>query len=277
MFCPECGNHAANKALRKLGIETKKTMVEVLPVTEFEETGAKEYKGFYQTSDVGNAALEIGKSYTVILDGQEYSGFLCKPVGTSNQRNYIGNSIVSGEENNVPFIVISVIATGVLIVCTKTVGTHTLAIYEETETIHPIDQKYLPGVVLDLTKFKCSYISGDSTVETTLNDLIAEKFEESLRNSGEVILVPVTDGCRELQAAVKNAHSIVVSTNILGVRVDCPCVLASIDGYLYQMSARYVTAPDLGNGIPTPIDATVIFILTDKEGMLVYAGAKPIA
>ena len=153
MIGEEMANYAANKALRKLGISEKSERAYLLEETEIV---AQDSDGYYFYG-VAPAIVTIpeNKSFTVAYDGVTYE---CTAV-TANVNAmvtgvFIGNLSLEymGDDTGEPFLIMFLAANNSNLFTVKAPGTHTVAIYTQTETITPIDPKYLPGVCLPVVE-----------------------------------------------------------------------------------------------------------------------------
>ena len=106
------------------------------------------------------STFAIGSEVIAVLDGVRYP---CTVVGESLKDWYIGNMNVVNKDapdTGEPFkfeYFLDLPSSGLLLSHTAqnpSEGEHTFAIYQETETIHPIEAKYLPGVCLPVVELK---------------------------------------------------------------------------------------------------------------------------
>lgn len=93
---------------------------------------------FYSVIDID--PLEVGETYNIVWNGVEY---ICECVG--GEVTYIGNESIIGMpvETDEPFFV-SVGEGDAVIVVTSTSGTYSIKVSKGGETVHKIDEKYLP-------------------------------------------------------------------------------------------------------------------------------------
>lgn len=100
----------------------------------FTEINTKNYETLFQLWQNKNTAV------TVMYDGNPYA---CDIIAMDSAL-CIGNlKYFDGEDTGEPFIYVATLENPDTVVC-ETAGEHTIAIYQETETIHPIDPKYIP-------------------------------------------------------------------------------------------------------------------------------------
>lgn len=153
---------AVKKALEELGVKTEKTKEYLIPQTNLvaEEPGDSGiYEVYLETNFVATldqiqlAGGKIPDNVMVLFDGKTYvcdiviveEGELAGAI-LGNQK-YIG-----GEDTGEPFIFFS--GGGNDGIVYEIQGEHTFAVYIETETIHPIDPKFIPGVVLPVVELE---------------------------------------------------------------------------------------------------------------------------
>ena len=79
----------------------------------------------------------------------------------------------------------------------------------ETETIHPIDQKYLPDNVVDCDALTCTTTDGKETV-MSFSEAILQLFVESLFSSGKAKVKEVIDNNGAFKQAVSGKQSIIL-------------------------------------------------------------------
>ena len=144
MLCPECGNYAENKALRKLGINEEKNVFTFDGNTEGKTqlTGTSMYKVSNKTPDINTLKLIRGvmggvNVEAVASDCTVEAGMLivatalgvalAAVIPETDTTNEPGVYVFRGETDYISYI-------------------------EFAETIHPIDQKYLPGVCLPVVE-----------------------------------------------------------------------------------------------------------------------------
>ena len=160
MIGEEMSNYAANKALRKLGIREDKQTVYVVHDAQiaFDDGASNENDGLVNPDSP--IMTGVG-SYHVIWDSKEY---VCEPwtvSGNGNKNVYLGNNYHSSgkkeEDNGLPFYFdFLTLSNGTIRFHVLTdygdYSTRTISIYTQTETITPIDPKYLPGVCLPVVE-----------------------------------------------------------------------------------------------------------------------------
>lgn len=92
-------------------------------------------------------SLTAGQTYNVVWDGVRYECVAQIFDGSA----FIGNLGILGlDDTGEPFMLIP--GDNGIVAISMTAGNHTLSITQETETIHPIDPKFLPGVVLPVVE-----------------------------------------------------------------------------------------------------------------------------
>lgn len=185
---------AVIKALAELGVKTEMVQTEIFPLTEINAATENKY-GYYGARGIATNLFEIGKTYTVMLDGVKYGKLPCVAFNTGMG---FGNAALSGgaENSGEPVHMMQASNGTVMAVC-ETQGTHSLAIYEETETIHPIDPKFLPAVEVHLSDLglpegttDADFFSGEGMplYETEKHRQIMEKLMEACENGTPVII-----------------------------------------------------------------------------------------
>ena len=170
---------AVKQALRKLGVDIESKKETILPETNIVTANADGINAWVNTT-IDPLPVKKGDALTIIFDGTKYALAAITIVEDSDSFVFaFGNlGIMSmGDDTGEPFVVTYLTnyddSIYELCVATATEGNHTIAIYKETETIHPIDPKYLPGVTIDLTEYGIDLVSfvlaggGVTTVEGT--------------------------------------------------------------------------------------------------------------
>lgn len=86
--------------------------------------------------------LEVGETYKVIWNSDEY---VCNCLLIEDAIPYIGNASILGLPivTDYPFLV--VVEEGEVIVATMSAGTYSIKLSKNGDTIHKIDEKYLPS------------------------------------------------------------------------------------------------------------------------------------
>ena len=200
MFCEDMANYAANKALRKLGAKVEKKIEAneaVIAETTRNISNPRE-NGWHVTRNT-KLTLEEGVTYLFVLDGEQYVR-QCKRI--SETCLYIGNgaygyetldegSQIGGKDTGEPFCL--VVGSGGGMMSFETEGSHTYSLWTttETETIHPISDKYLPGpVVVDLVELgvmaKLQDLMKTNGGITTLT-IDPDKLWNKVRNAPQII------------------------------------------------------------------------------------------
>lgn len=135
--------------------------------------------------------LEADKNYKVVVDGltEEYwsSNYTAHTIGN----HYLYNGYEEYNDGK-PWLVASVASRGVCAVAfldpAENEKSHTVAVYEVSETIHTIDPKYLPGVKIDLADYGVDvftlFAQGGGTAQ--INNLGA--FNQAIRTAGSITL-----------------------------------------------------------------------------------------
>lgn len=148
--------------------------------------------GSYEFSD-GEYVVEntqcpkAGDPITLTLDGVVYSG-AAKEINLDGLSViYIGNAVLFGEDTGENYMVGFIPAEGSCAVyvideaSNQTAATHTVELSFQTQTIHPIDPKYLPGVCLPVVELSFEQLdeiigAGESGVVYT-EGTVFEEFE----------------------------------------------------------------------------------------------------
>lgn len=162
MICEDMASYAANKALRKLGIKEGQSVTELLP-----KESATFDSGFFSMASAG---LKEGSSYVVHWAGKDYS-CIAKVVDAGDAKAIaLGNLTMFGlDDTGEPFIVtdtgtqtmfydIEAVMSGQSGAVGRVIGLSSV-----TETITPIDPKYLPGVCLPVVELSTEVQYGDMT------------------------------------------------------------------------------------------------------------------
>lgn len=157
MFLMDAIAPIVNRVLRKLGIrEGQIRGKQVLGIAEEysfdvdEETGV----GNVWIDDQG-LVLEKGKTYEVVVDGKSYH---CQADDYFGMGYFLGSK--EQTYSDYPFHINGDKSTIDLYV-KGTETTHTVDVYEVTETITPIDPKYLPGVCLPVVEISQETLATD--------------------------------------------------------------------------------------------------------------------
>ena len=160
MFCSECGNYAANKALRKLGVRTENNSLSWDGNTEGKlvvaDYAVRVSTKPFDLAQVESISVKLGNNSADVHVGDGL--FLAKGEPLS--------SLVQGD--GTPFVLVcteehyneqygTTIPVGVYFIATPEFR---VAAIKCTETIHPIDQKYLPGVCLPVVELSTTFASG---------------------------------------------------------------------------------------------------------------------
>lgn len=156
---------SSKKTLEKLGVNDKTVLLDMLlPPCEFLNYGSGKY-GNCEKQRIANNLLELGKTYTVILDDVQYNHLSASPFSNINVTGCIAIGD-SGFLNNsaydarMPFLVVQQ-NDGVVDVVFKTSDTHTMSIYEDTVGNTPIDPSMIP-----FTPEDCSSLATTQTLKT---------------------------------------------------------------------------------------------------------------
>ncbi len=187
---------ASSKTMRKLGIREENgkgnLVVEKndVPFVEPEE-GAWINQEVYNYEEFANIA--VGKKYVVVWDGKEY---ICTATGDI-EMTFLG--VAMDEEGNPtgsePFLfLLETDSTQgyVTIIARDTKEKHSFAIYEYTETIHPISDKYLPSggggglPVVEITSVDMNNFGEDFY---QLNETESATLDKLLKSGAEYLMV----------------------------------------------------------------------------------------
>lgn len=123
--------------------------------------------GFAMVMIERNAVLYEGQSCTVLWDGKTYN---CN-VFVVEESTVIGNAgIFTGESGGEEPFFIS-FEEGVIVLVAEIAGEHTVSVSSTTETIVPIDQKYLPGVCLPVVELSTTFSMGAALTDAE-NELL---------------------------------------------------------------------------------------------------------
>lgn len=168
MFCPECGNHAANKAIRTLEERGQIGRTERKEYACFAESDFQ-FSGGY-CPEIPGKPFGDGDTVTVTWDGTSYTR-TAKVFPFTDLANgfYVGNLFpLGGEDTGEPFALLSTYDDdgnfmGFIAVDVYNFNgdsTHRIGCSVFAETIHPIDQKYLPGVCLPVVEVSTTLSTG---------------------------------------------------------------------------------------------------------------------
>ena len=141
---------AVKKALKELGVEVKNNVAEVIPKTEL--VPHKSENESFPTPITIHELFEEGATYRVSMDSGVYTA-ICKKYVTDEVTLFIlGNPerFGAGEDTGETFSVATFDAGGIMGMAFDYNDGEYITVYKKTETIHPIDQKYLPGVCLEM-------------------------------------------------------------------------------------------------------------------------------
>lgn len=183
--------------------ETAKTVVFPETVLTFGNVEGMN-TGIVQLSD----ALPVsgGDTLSVVYDGTKYeTAVIAFPGDGLGEGGYLaefGNLSIAGMGNDTgePFMAMythqPVNAQFVLTVIATTADTsHTVTIYKETETIHPIDPKYLPegvgdnSITLDLNQLRLSFNTLFSGTEIPLGAEQIALCDHAFKNRKDILIV----------------------------------------------------------------------------------------
>lgn len=163
-------NGKLNKLLKGGGY-SKKELKTIVPTTEipFEvQDGMGNYT--YENAELSDIAPE--KTYKVLWDGVEY---ICVAFVFAEDAVVIGRNPMTGE-NGEPFTFMLIPGAGLDVYAYSDAPTHTVSIATETETITPIDQKYLPGVCLPVVELSTE-LANNAVLTDAESALLATAFE----------------------------------------------------------------------------------------------------
>lgn len=154
----EVGQTIIVKEVDASGKPTKWEAAEYQPRTHWSEFGTRVLVPhtvfiplFYEALSatgciIPDFGMEIGKSYTVIFDGVEYSLTAKAAVYQGMDAIYIGNDyLANGTLTSEPFIVASVPGMGAICICLTEETIHTIKIVDEAIIYHKIPQEYAPN------------------------------------------------------------------------------------------------------------------------------------
>lgn len=98
--------------------------------------------------------LTAGGNYKVMFNGTQYSYTAVAFETQLGDTVGIGNLsfVEAGEDTGESFGIFSVAYEGQYLIAFMTMEAATVAIYEETETVHTIDPKFIPGAVLPVVE-----------------------------------------------------------------------------------------------------------------------------
>ena len=166
MFCNDIIGPLVKRVLRKLGIREEIQSSVFVPQVEV-EIPANTASNRVKVEGLGEASWVVGEQYRVIWDGVPYD-LVLKEVSSTSSWLYLGNGKPYGKEDTGEPFCVSVSASytyGMVadFADNSVTRTHTLKVEQVTETITPIDQKYLPGVCLPVVEI--AYIEALSEAE----------------------------------------------------------------------------------------------------------------
>lgn len=204
----ETARMAANMVKRYLGIKTETKQVVLFPETTIAE------EAFFEGITVIDFAPVLGKEYTVVMDGVSYN-VVGKPFNSIPSEEfsgidgvYLGSIEAFGIGNGEPFLIewfrdpafagSMGITTSQSMFITNDGDTkdRTLSILGSAETIHPIDQKYLPGVCLPVVELETVVAN-----EVMLSEADVAKLEKVI---GFPIVLKMTNQAGEKMATLAN-------------------------------------------------------------------------
>ena len=161
MFCINC---KANKLKKSGGAGyVEKQMKDVLPKTVVTAENYTTDFGVNGCFMLPEFVMEEGKRYKAVVDGTA-SEFSTPHIIGDDVVFLAGNAALIGDfggyqydDNGEPWLVANYAGMGVYAISfaapAENEKAHTVAIYEEAETVHPIDPKFLPKVILDMSAF----------------------------------------------------------------------------------------------------------------------------
>lgn len=126
-----------------------------LTFTYFSDLGA--FTNFITETIGSTIPLVSGQKYVVEWDSDKYE-CVAKDISFGGMESVgIGNLSIIGEENtNEPFILYSVPVnnnfTGIVSLVDSAEATHTVHVYQENETVHQLDSKYVDAYTKEETK-----------------------------------------------------------------------------------------------------------------------------
>lgn len=143
--------------------------------------------------------LTAGADYRIVWNGTEYTATAIEATLLGYQAVVVGNTALVGGENsgNYPFLLGDAVEIGMgyFVAEDKNAGSHTVAIYQDTTVIKPLDPKFLPvATAVDLTAFESdgiiveTYADG-STVTTTMERNAEGKITKITDSNGNVTVL----------------------------------------------------------------------------------------
>lgn len=143
--------------------------------------------------------LTAGAAYRIVWNGTEYTDTAVEASLMGYRAIVVGNTALVGGENsgNYPFLLGDAVEIGMgyFVAEDKNAGSHTVAIYQDTTVIKPLDPKFLPvAVAVDLTAFESegiiveTYADG-STVTTTMERNAEGKITKITDSNGNVTVL----------------------------------------------------------------------------------------
>ena len=121
-------------------------IVTVFPETSFtsEKTSGSIY-AWESAEHFINELPEAGEAATVVFDGTEYA---CAATVKNGVAAYGNAAVMGGDDTGEPFFIYTFPNEGILVACLTDAEptVHSIALYREKETVHTIDQKYLPEI-----------------------------------------------------------------------------------------------------------------------------------
>lgn len=110
-------------------------------------------------------SLSVGDAVSVLFDGNTYELI----VGSEGEVIYVGNISLAGmgTDTGEPFVIALIVPQqNAMVVTASSEPVHTIAVYEVTETIKPLDPKYIVLTSPNGTKYNLS-VSDSGTLSAT--------------------------------------------------------------------------------------------------------------
>lgn len=185
-------NYTDSQRLAHAELKQTKTFSGTLELDTTTEGGVVFSGAAVQGSDFG---LVEGETYIVNLDGQTYEckcqGFAL-PSDPSTTTPGVGNGALFGvaEDTGEPFFIIALNGMTLVNVYGE-VASADLSVTHVTETIHPIDPKFLPGVCLPVVELTTVPTADESMIALTADE--TTQLASALKNSGyAIVALPIS-------------------------------------------------------------------------------------
>lgn len=137
--------------------------------------------------DIDN--LEVGETYKVVWNGDEYA---CNCIDLGGELVYLGNASIIGVPIATDYPFVFAVEEGAVGVATMSAGTYSIKLSKNGETVHQIDEKYLPASSGAMLVEFALDVSGDEPT------VICDKTpEEVVALSAESLVFGVLKGAEE--------------------------------------------------------------------------------